>query len=865
MFAASLRWTIFLAPALPAVLLSSEASAPDRTAAQDPSIVIRDGLIDGQFHACPDFVLDLGIFDVDIPDPAWALVDQSRTTRFRSASGRVTQSYFAWEDYPDVHDSHDVVMEFRVDPVPDPAHPDLPILSNAGIDHDGDQPAQSDGLTANVNYAPDTLHVEWEGGILANQYTGDGRFFPKWAWPSVGDRVWVNGYWIFDCGHPRKLPFTEAELETCRLRILTLGPQYVYPRDCQVVTPKRGQPTEIHPIRAIASMRQQVATPPDSTGPIPVTATDLHIHGRAGVVTDLLECGGGVILDDRTCGTRSGRTPVGCDTDNPAYPCHDIALDHLGVPIAEDFEFDICTPPRPSPGLLLTKWWEAGPGDTVPGRPPILQAVPVDDPLVDPCNSPEYGPEKIHVTIPLAGSGVTPDSVYARRIYAGWTAPSRMRRFRVTLDQMRLYDDNDGAIWKYTSELTGDDDDCECSFFWMNVDRAPSEWIRLSDHTSGNMDDYRGDPQNGGPMDFAGAVFDFQLRDGQPFTIRANGFDGGPSEGAWEPGQDCLDDHVAHHDFGDHVPFDYCFAKLATDSGSPNQDPFKDLTATFGPDNGYGVGTRVLPSAPTEVRVLEYRPPLGYVPIDVVMSEYELVVTIEELPADSDGDGLLDTTETTGTNPTNPLDADTDGDGLQDGEEDADHDGGMDPGETNPNDPDTEDDGLLDGCEVNGSNATDPLDPDTDDDGLTDGAEDADRDCARDAGETDPTDPDSDDDDLGDGLEVDAGTDPLDADSDGDGIPDGEDVEFIQNIVSGLPVTVFKGAGNQTAMLALLDAIERRIAGGDTAQALNLLGTLRLRVDGCGTAADGNDWIEECAAQVRVRSLIDLLVANLSG
>ena len=50
----------------------------------------------------------------------------------------------------------------------------------------------------------------------------------------------------------------------------------------------------------------------------------------------------------------------------------------------------------------------------------------VGDPLVDPCNSPEYGPEKIHVTIPLAGSGVTPDSVYARRIYAGEAAAEKL-------------------------------------------------------------------------------------------------------------------------------------------------------------------------------------------------------------------------------------------------------------------------------------------------------------------------------------------------------------------------------------------------------------------------------------------------------
>jgi hypothetical protein len=84
--------------------------------------------------------------------------------------------------------------------------------------------------------------------------------------------------------------------------------------------------SEIHPPRAIASMRNQAATLPSSgTTPVPVTATDVYIHGRAGMVGDVLQCGMPVVLGQGSC-----------DTD--PYP-------HRGAPINENFDFDICLPP----------------------------------------------------------------------------------------------------------------------------------------------------------------------------------------------------------------------------------------------------------------------------------------------------------------------------------------------------------------------------------------------------------------------------------------------------------------------------------------------------------------------------------------
>ncbi len=238
---------------------------------------------------------------------------------------------------------------------------------------------------------------------------------------------------------------------------------------------------------------------------------------------------------------------------------------------------------------------------------------------------------------------------------------------------------------------------------------------------------------------------------------------------------------------------------------------------------------------------------------------------------DPDGDGLSSACGEVYYG-TDPQLADTDNDGLNDGDEVNTH-------HTDPLDPDSEDDGLIDGDEI--TYGTDPHDPDSDDDGLTDGDEvhtyhssptdaDSDDDGLTDGAEvntyhTDPNDADTDDDLLGDGLEVKYGTDPLDPDTDNDGLPDGKDVEWIQGVIAGFPNSAIKppGGGNRTAMLNLLNDAEGLLLKGKTKQALEKLSTLRSKNDGCGAKPDSNDWIIDCTLQKEVRSLVDLLIANV--
>jgi hypothetical protein len=855
-------------------------------------------------NRCDDFTLDSalsgidwipligGIFaNHDIPDPAWVLVRNSDDTlpEFRSVSGAVIESGFSYEDYPDVHDSHDFILNL----IPDPVYtnsPSLPILSNVNEDMDGDVPV-TDHVYENPDYSADLFHVEWEAGILTNEFTGDGsaHFFPKWAWPNPGDRVWLNGSWIFDCGHPVDLPLSPEKITECEAEIDIINeelpfPVLSFPGDCDVVVgQEKGTKTEIHPIRAIAAMRQQLATPPGGTAPISVTATDLHIHGQAGVITDILACGGRVILDNRSCpGSSSlsdeeleecqtvadanplfisypddcgllfgtpGETPKGCDSGGRLgidFPCHDPVNDHVGVRIDVDYEFDMCLPPAPSANAEPTMWIEPGPGNSVSSNDPQLDIVDVVDDEGDPCSGDAFGDKKYHVTIPLAGSGVARTDVYARRIMAGWAAPPArlLRHLRLTLDSVKFNVDKDKDFG------LGSVNKGELSFFWVSVDRSPNEWIRLSDHALDSNGRTRLRKVEAPKLiSLDDAVFDFFVEEGSSFKVHGNGFDGGVSEGAIDPFQDCLDEHVGHHDFSAHVDIglgdlpDICFVGLALNPGSPNNDEFKDLDETIDPDadGDYELGEIVLQSGVT------CKISFGFLPVIVPCSgpelerwlklypnaeleeipEFELYATLEEFPVDSDGDGLLDMDE-------------------------------IDVYGTDPLDPDSDDDGLTDGEEVN-EYGTDPLDGDSDDDGLTDGEE------VNEYG-TDPLDSDTDDDGLPDGVEVSTDLDPLNPDSDNDGIPDGQDVEFLQNSIEALPDEVFRSSsppGTRIALLNRLNDIEVLIAKGALKKALREIDDLRRALDGCGIEADRNDWIRECTAQIQVRDFLDLLADNL--
>ena len=94
-------------------------------------------------------------------------------------------------------------------------------------------------------YLNSQANIEDHGGELECEW--DTAFLPSWAWPQDGDRVWIVGRWIYDCGHPTV----------------------------------HGHKSEIHPPKAVASFRTEAVQFEGNPGPTRATTTALFI-GREG-------------------------------------------------------------------------------------------------------------------------------------------------------------------------------------------------------------------------------------------------------------------------------------------------------------------------------------------------------------------------------------------------------------------------------------------------------------------------------------------------------------------------------------------------------------------------------------------------------
>ena len=459
----------------------------------------------GVSTVCGEFavlVINGGIFgslEITAPDEGWAYVDPDR--KRRHATGIAYDVHVAESDTPANHFSHDLDFKVRLDPY------------------------QEDLLSIQPD---DGLPVEWETGIRPWEKFGDGAspIFPKWAWPSHGDRVWVEGNWIYDCGHPQD--------DTGLYK------------------------TEIHPARALASMRERAAALP-GTGltPVPVTLTDLYISGKGGFAPNQLNCGPGIVIGPH--GNSCGEDPGPEDQSYRTTPIND-----------SDFTFDVCLPPRPSANAVLSQQVAFGPGNTVFIDPKIKVETPIG-----PCaGDPGYDQgAMLRVTVPLNGTATPPSAVYARRIYAGWLVPPDpvLPHRQVTLNLTNLKEDHD--LDPGTGEL---------SFWWMDVDLAESAWLRLSDFADGNMNDYDDEFGLGnGEMTFTNATRDFYMRHGQNFALNSQGFE-----------QDCFDNMFDGFWFTHRrlelVMYVACYANF-TDTGAG--DAIERARATFSVDD---LGTRVI-------------------------------------------------------------------------------------------------------------------------------------------------------------------------------------------------------------------------------------------------------------------------------
>jgi hypothetical protein len=82
----------------------------------------------------------------------------------------------------------------------------------------------------------------------------DTAFFPSWAWPQEGQRIWICGRWIYDCQHP----------------------------NADGDAPGTGHSTEIHPPKAVATFRTEAVQFPSNLGPTRANNAIIYIGARDG-------------------------------------------------------------------------------------------------------------------------------------------------------------------------------------------------------------------------------------------------------------------------------------------------------------------------------------------------------------------------------------------------------------------------------------------------------------------------------------------------------------------------------------------------------------------------------------------------------
>jgi hypothetical protein len=129
---------------------------------------------------------------------------QSRVLLPKEATTDQSPSEVAEEDLPWNHYTHDKTL----DVVPDPGYKHL---------------LSSYVLANGTRQSHDSMEVEWENGSVGAEMVNDSISpaddfvwggLPEFAWASVGDRVWIAGRWIFDCGHPGSADSSQVEFSS---------------------------------------------------------------------------------------------------------------------------------------------------------------------------------------------------------------------------------------------------------------------------------------------------------------------------------------------------------------------------------------------------------------------------------------------------------------------------------------------------------------------------------------------------------------------------------------------------------------------------------------------------------------------------
>lgn len=389
------------------------------------------------------------------------------------------------------------------------------------------------------------MEVEWDNASLMDEKEGFQRIWgaaPEFVWPAVGDRVWVEGRWIFDCGHPSSdtvqgVKFsTEIHppraLVTYRLNHVAQD-SFPLPR---VSAPNFPAPQSWLPVTGEPAV---LAPDAPNSGPtnVPVTEADIFLSGNGGPANDVCS------LVSYPCLGHTGQI-VPVNDRNYVFDIYPPGTDYLGIARPRiNGTFAVA---RPVPDASL-QWRMVDHSSELPAHAcgltrsnpcvtvePILclldASTPPPDQTETSCPPAPPNPTRLRVILPFAGSNA---NFFAKSILLGWddvptpahNTPSvrtfkvRLHKFTVNSNGAGCCNDGDwrvfvniGGQWRYMS-----------SFF--DTDANNGAGILQFD---GGSNKCHGDAltENGDDdcFQFDNTPFSVSVQDGMPIHVAVGGF-----------------------------------------------------------------------------------------------------------------------------------------------------------------------------------------------------------------------------------------------------------------------------------------------------------------------------------------------------
>jgi hypothetical protein len=524
------------------------------------------------------FDVDLGLGTINIPspertNPEWKaiILDSSKPPHLQpptilegfvtptpndQTSSSQSTAEVAEEDLPWTHYTHDFTFKVLPDPnyqhllaswnrIPSVVIPSFgdPLCSIVGGTLSGMDciiPPESCLTDSTGTLCLHTdMEVEWDSASLMDEKEGfqrDWGAVPEFVWPAVGDRVWAEGRWIFDCGHPGNsikhyVRFsTEIHppraLVTYRLNHTALDS---FPRP-RVSAPNFPAPQSYLPVTGIP-----VTLPPDApnSGPtnVPVTEADIFVSVNGGAASDICT------IVPAPCSTYGGNTGpiIPVNDRNYVFDIYPPQTDYLGI--ARPLVNGTFAVARPVPDASL-QWRVVDHFSELPAHAcggmdnsvcatvdPIFclldASTPPPDQTETGCPAVPAQPTRLRVILPFTGTNA---NFFAKSILLGWDdvpTPAKStlgaRTFQVRLHNLTVKDNGSGCCndsdWRVFVNVGG-----QYRYISRLFDAKP-------DGTSVcNGADPLTENRNGDCYQFDNTPWTVSVEDGTPIHVAVGGF-----------------------------------------------------------------------------------------------------------------------------------------------------------------------------------------------------------------------------------------------------------------------------------------------------------------------------------------------------